>query len=225
MEWRGGKENSMLTFHWVWAEGGVIRGWYADRNVELQGVEYTGEMKTLEKRLPYDCGGWDGVKHLHAKSCRGLPANTRASTRHRFQRKYGSWHLNVRLIGLRTVSPLFYATQFVVYFFNDNPSKWILEKEMATHSSVLAWRIPGTGEPRGLPSMGLHGVGHDWNNLAAAAAAATANEYRPWYELQKSRDICGRKEEKEGWKFGKRDSKARDKLKYVRGEIFINSHS
>ena len=43
---------------------------------------------------------------------------------------------------------------------------------MATHSSVLAWRIPGTGEPGGLPSMGLHRVGHDWNNLAAAAAAA-----------------------------------------------------
>ena len=36
-----------------------------------------------------------------------------------------------------------------------------LEKEMATHSSVLAWRIPGTGEPRGLRSMGLHRVGHD----------------------------------------------------------------
>ena len=36
-----------------------------------------------------------------------------------------------------------------------------LEKEMATHSGVLAWRIPGMGEPGGLPSMGLHGVGHD----------------------------------------------------------------
>ena len=36
-----------------------------------------------------------------------------------------------------------------------------LEKEMATHSSVLAWRIPGTEEPSGLPSMGLHRVGHD----------------------------------------------------------------
>ena len=35
------------------------------------------------------------------------------------------------------------------------------EKEMATHSSVLAWRIPGMGEPGGLPSMGLHRVGHD----------------------------------------------------------------
>ena len=37
-----------------------------------------------------------------------------------------------------------------------------LEKEMATHSSVLAWRIPGTGEPGGLPSMGSHRVGSDW---------------------------------------------------------------
>ena len=46
-----------------------------------------------------------------------------------------------------------------------------LEKEMATHSSVLAWRIPGTGEPSGLPSMGSHRVGHDWSDLAAAAAA------------------------------------------------------
>ena len=40
-----------------------------------------------------------------------------------------------------------------------------LEKEMATHSSVLAWRIPGTGEPGGLPSMGSHRIGHDWSNL------------------------------------------------------------
>ena len=47
-----------------------------------------------------------------------------------------------------------------------------LEKEMATHSSVLAWRIPGTGEPGGLPSMGSHRVGHDWSDLAAAAAEA-----------------------------------------------------
>ena len=41
-----------------------------------------------------------------------------------------------------------------------------LEKEMATHSSVVAWRIPGTGEPGGLPSMGSHRVGHDWSDLA-----------------------------------------------------------
>ena len=41
---------------------------------------------------------------------------------------------------------------------------------MATHSSILAWRIPGTEEPGGLPSMGSHRVGHDWSDLAAAAA-------------------------------------------------------
>ena len=46
-----------------------------------------------------------------------------------------------------------------------------LEKEMATHSGGLALRIPGTGEPGGLPSMGLHRVGHDWSDLAAAAVA------------------------------------------------------
>ena len=46
---------------------------------------------------------------------------------------------------------------------------------MATHSSVLAWRIPGMGEPGGLPSMGSHRVGHDWSDLAAAAAAAEAD--------------------------------------------------
>ena len=46
-----------------------------------------------------------------------------------------------------------------------------LEKEMATYSSVLAWRIPGTGEPGGLLSMELHRVRHNWSNLAAAVAA------------------------------------------------------
>ena len=49
-----------------------------------------------------------------------------------------------------------------------------LEKEMATHSSVLAWRIPRTGEPGGLQSMGLHGVGHNRSDLAAAATMCCA---------------------------------------------------
>ena len=43
-----------------------------------------------------------------------------------------------------------------------------LEKEMATHSSVLAWRIPGMGEPGGLPSMGSHRVGYDGSDLAVS---------------------------------------------------------
>ena len=54
-----------------------------------------------------------------------------------------------------------------------------LQKEMATHSSVLSWRIPGTAEPSGLPSMGSHRVGHDWCDLAAAAAAAPKNRLSP----------------------------------------------
>ena len=44
---------------------------------------------------------------------------------------------------------------------------------MVTHSSVLAWRIPGMGEPDGLPSVGLHRVGHDSSDLAAAAAGGS----------------------------------------------------
>ena len=65
-----------------------------------------------------------------------------------------------------------------------------LEKEMATHSSVLAWRIPGMGEPGGLLSMGSHRVGHDWSDLAAAAARGnhiiwglTANQVK-WHRCE-----------------------------------------
>ena len=51
-----------------------------------------------------------------------------------------------------------------------------MEKEMATHSIDLAWRIPGAAEPGGLPSMGSHRVGHDWSDLAAAAKATKPNQ-------------------------------------------------
>ena len=54
-----------------------------------------------------------------------------------------------------------------------------LEKEMATHSSVLVWRIPGAGEPGGLLSMEPHRVGHDWSNLAAAAAGLPVHHQLP----------------------------------------------
>ena len=53
----------------------------------------------------------------------------------------------------------------------------VLEEEMATHSSVLAWRIPGTGEPGGLPSLGSHRVGNEWKDLAAAAARGRGYMY------------------------------------------------
>ena len=52
----------------------------------------------------------------------------------------------------------------------------LTEKAMATHSSTLAWEIPWTEEPGGLPSMALHRVRHDWRNLAAAAATAQSRK-------------------------------------------------
>ena len=67
------------------------------------------------------------------------------------------------------------TTQWLHFHFH------ALEKEMATYSSVLAWRIPGMAEPGGLPSMGSHRVGHYWSDLAAAAAAVPLiTEQRIW---------------------------------------------
>ena len=59
---------------------------------------------------------------------------------------------------------------------------YALEKEMATHSSILAWRIPGTEEPSGLLSMGSHRVGHNWSDLVAAAAAADKESAGPGFD-------------------------------------------
>ena len=62
-----------------------------------------------------------------------------------------------------------------------------LEKEMATHSSVLAWRIPWTEKPGRLQFMGSHRVGHDWSDLAAAAAAGNQGSrvYNGFFKLMK----------------------------------------
>ena len=57
----------------------------------------------------------------------------------------------------------------------------LLEKEMETHSSILAWRIPGTEEPGGLPSVVLYRVGRDWSDLAAAAAVCCTVEKKKKY--------------------------------------------
>ena len=62
-----------------------------------------------------------------------------------------------------------------------------LEKEMETHSSVLAWRIPVMAEPGGLPSKGSHRVGHDWSDLAAAAAAAAGDHCMCWAMRRRGR--------------------------------------
>ena len=62
---------------------------------------------------------------------------------------------------------------------------------MATHSSVLAWRTPGTGEPGGLPSMGSHRVGHDWSNLAAAAENRRSGQIEAMESIQAEQDVSG----------------------------------
>ena len=68
-----------------------------------------------------------------------------------------------------------------------------LEKEMATHSNVLPWRIPGSGEPGGLPSLGSHRVGHDWSDLAVAVINTVAYYLLPliilkiWYGIDSIR--------------------------------------
>ena len=78
----------------------------------------------------------------------------------------GTWWVAVH--GVTKVRPRLSDFTFTFHFH-------ALEKEMATHSSVLAWRIPGTGEPGGLPSMESHRVGHDGSDLAAAAAARVSS--------------------------------------------------
>ena len=61
------------------------------------------------------------------------------------------------------------AVWLIIFLCYNNKSQLIQSRD---HSSVLAWRIPGAVEPGGLPSMGSHRIGHDWSDLAAAAAAS-----------------------------------------------------
>ena len=88
----------------------------------------------------------------------------------------------ISILGISVAEGLCIWTCYKDVFHTNRGMIWwvldlILEKEMATHSSVLAWRIPGTGEPVGLPSMGSHRVRHDWSYLAAAAAAVVQWEW------------------------------------------------
>ena len=67
----------------------------------------------------------------------------------------------------------------------------ILGKAMAAHSSVLAWRIPGTGKPGGQPSMGLHRIGHNWSDLAAAADDSNVPSYIKVTASSENSEILG----------------------------------
>ena len=66
-----------------------------------------------------------------------------------------------------------------------------LGKEMAAHSSVLAWRIPGTEEPGGLPSMGSHRVRRDWSDIAAAAAWTVTMKQQLYFNLRIRKQLIG----------------------------------
>ena len=79
-----------------------------------------------------------------------------------------------------------------VYWTVTSPNfKGKLEKEMATHSSVLAWRIPGTGEPGGLPSMGSHRVGHDWSDLVVVVFFAAKDGETLYSQQAQDRELTG----------------------------------
>ena len=92
-----------------------------------------------------------------------------------------------------------------------------LEKEMATHSSVLAWRIPGMGEPDGLLSMGSHRVGHDWSDLAAAAVGYNTDGSDKLEEKSAFISCSGywrRGEENSIWKSFKGSSELKENIRF-----------
>ena len=83
---------------------------------------------------------------------------------------------NLQIQSIHIKLPMAFCTELEHTILQFIATKQQPEKAMAPHSSILAWRIPGTGEPGGLPSMGSHRVGHNWGDLAAAAAANNNSE-------------------------------------------------
>ena len=87
-----------------------------------------------------------------------------------------------------------------------------LKKEMATHSSVLAWRVLGMGEPGGLPSMMSHRVRYDWSNLAAAAAVFNEYLLSEWAGEKVNRKGLQKMERRKRWCHPCEESSERGKL-------------
>ena len=97
-----------------------------------------------------------------------------------------------------------------------------LEKEMATHSSVLAWRIPGTGEPGGLPSRGSHRVVHNWSDLAVAAAASKLEKEMATTPVPLPRKSHGRRSPVDYSPWGCKESDTTEQLNW--GKTGIMKH-
>ena len=150
-----------FTFHFHTLEKEMathssILAWRIPRMEELCGLQSTGhkESDTTEWfhfHFTFTIAAFgEGNGNLLQYSCLENPIDG------------GAWWATVHVVA-KSWTWLNYFT-FTFHFHT-------LEKEMATLSSILAWRIPGTGEPGGLSCMGLHRVGPHWSDLAAAAAA------------------------------------------------------
>ena len=122
-----------------------------DQKISLPMVEWGFEFRSYSIKPHFKCLYGEGNGNLLQYSCQKIP----------WMEEPG----RLQSMGLLKSRTRLSNFTFTFHFH-------ALEKEMATHSSVLAWRIPGTVEPDGLPSMGSHRVGHDWSDLAEAAAAA-----------------------------------------------------
>ena len=120
----------------------------------LENLMLSERKKNLKDHVLY--GSWEGNGTPLQYSCLENPMDV------------GAWWAAVQGV-TKSWTPL-NAFPFTFHFHG-------LEKEMATHSSVLVWRIPGTGEPGGLPSMGSHRVGHDWSDLAVAVYGSIHMKY------------------------------------------------
>ena len=137
----------MIPFIWsIHSSQNHTKGWL-ERWKELTFSGYGVSVLQHLKSSRYLLGEGNGTPLQH--SCLETPMDR------------GAWWAAVPGVAASQTRPRGFAFPFHFH---------ALEKEMATHSSVLAWRIPGTGESGGLPSMGSHRVGHDWRDLAAAAA-------------------------------------------------------
>ena len=141
--------------------------------------------RILAWRIPMDRGAWQATVYGVTKSRTGLNISKHAqmlefSWAYAFWRRR-QWHPTPVLLpgkshGQRSLVGCSPWGRWVRTWLSDFTFTFpfhALEKAMATHSSVLAWRIPGTGEPGGLPCLGSHRVGHDWSDLAAACFVKT----------------------------------------------------